>query len=67
MVCLTYFYPVYKGFFHFSAAFWLYPKKVINLLSERFDRLLCECATGMKQVRLVSTLSGTVFLSRVLG
>ena len=39
-------------FFHFSAAFWLYGKRVINLLSKKFDRLLCECATGMIQVRV---------------
>ena len=42
MVCFTYFDPLSKFFFHFRAVFWLYGNRVITLLSEPLDRLLCE-------------------------
>ena len=76
MVCLTVFDPVSQLFFPCQCVFWLYGNKVINLLSEPLNRLLCECATRMAWVgvpnfspfsRLVSTLSGTLDLSRIIG
>ena len=47
MVYMTYFDPVSQLLFHFNAMFWLYGNRVINYKSEPFDKLLCECATGM--------------------
>ena len=75
MVCLTFFDPVSQRFFHVSAVFSFYKNRVINLLPEPLDRLLCEYATRMIWVRVpifpfstvVSTLSETLDFSTIIG
>ena len=75
-VCLTLLWSSFPNFFHVSEVFWLHGNRVINFLSDPLNRLLCECATRMIWVRVpiflpfsrvVSSLSGTLDLSRIIG